>query len=130
MRAVDSYPLDAAFGCCFVLRRDERERVLDLEVDIDTLPPYGRLCISEAALRCMVVEMGWTLLTPEVQAEHDATLEALSDACVQLDELMGAMAGIVNLEAVTRAMEVAARRVAGKDSIEEWVNSLDKAERR
>lgn len=128
MRVTDSYPIDTAKGGCFVLGRYEvppGQHVLALDLDVEMLPPYGRLCLSEEAVRCMVTTMGWKLLTPEMQAEMDATQEVLADALVQLDELVEAMAGMVNLPAVERALDVAARRVAGKDSVADWVASLD-----
>lgn len=129
MRSVAAYPLDAVTGGCFVLSRwevPEGGQVLDLDIDVENLPNFGRLCLSEDAVRTMVTALGWKLLTPEVEAEMDATQEVLSDALVQLDELVEAMAGMVNLPAVERALDVAARRVSGKDSIQEWVDSLDR----
>ena len=133
MRAVPAYPPGVATGGCFITGRYEvgvNERVLDLEVEIDNLPPFGRLCLCEPILQGMVTEMGWRLVTPELQAEHDDLVVELAETHEQLAELMAAMAGIVNLPMVEHAMSVAARKVAGKESVHEWIDSLPKAERR
>jgi hypothetical protein len=127
MRAVDHYPPDTVTGACFVLGRFELapgEMVVDLDRDLEFLPAVGRLCVSEDAVREMNRTLGWRLWTEEAQVEFDATLEALSDVIAQRDELMDAVAGMVNLPAVERALEVAARQIAGKDSIAEWIDTL------
>lgn len=133
MHAAPAYPYDAVGGGCFITGRyqfDEGERCLDLDVDLDALPPYGRLVLSERAIKGMVVELGWTLLTPEL-TEHIDTLEAeLSELRSQLDELSDAMAGMVDVPAVRKALDVVARRVGGKDSLDEWLETLPKVNRR
>ncbi|MET0578241.1 MAG: hypothetical protein ABW122_06255 [Ilumatobacteraceae bacterium] len=56
MQARNAYPLDAVTGGCFVTRRYEivpGERIVDLDCDLDTLPAWGRLCVSEQAVRLM-----------------------------------------------------------------------------
>src|SRR4051812_44307088 len=130
MHATDRYPVNAVKGGCFLLGRYEvgpGHKVMDLDTDLDDLPMHGRLCISEDAVESMVGALGWHLWTQERQDELDAANGALLDACGQLDELMAAMAGLLNIPQVEHAMSVAARKVAGKESVTEWIDSLPKA---
>jgi len=56
MQTRAAYPTDAVTGGCFVTRRYEiapGERIVDLDVDLDTLPAWGRLCVSELGVRMM-----------------------------------------------------------------------------
>lgn len=56
MQARNAYPTDAVTGGCFVTRRYEiapGEKVCDLDIDLDTLPAWGRLVVSELAVRLM-----------------------------------------------------------------------------
>lgn len=132
MRTWDHYPFDSVKGGCFVLGRYEvprGEKVLDLDIDMDSLPQFGRLCLSEAAVRCMVVELGWELLTPQLSAHLDSLQSEVDDLRAQLDELSDAMVGMVDVPAVRAALEVVARRVAGKDSVGEWLETLPKVGR-
>ena len=71
MRALDAYPHDAVIGTCFVTGRyevAEGEQVLDTGVDVESLPMFGRLCLSEPAVRDMVGTLGWQIATPELSS--------------------------------------------------------------
>lgn len=73
MQARPAYPLDAVTGGCIVTRRYEvapDEQICDLDVDLDTLPAWGRLCVSELGVRMMANCLGLNIVEP-------GTLEAL-----------------------------------------------------
>lgn len=56
MQPRPAYPVDAVTGGCFVTRRYEiapGEQICDLDCDLDALPPWGRLCVSELGIRMM-----------------------------------------------------------------------------
>jgi hypothetical protein len=129
MRRVEGYPVDAAMGGCFIRRMhaESGEFVLDTDVDLDDLPTYGRLCLSAPAIQSMVTAMGWELLTPEMRDEHEATVEALSDKCQEVAELIEAVDAMVNVAAIQHAVEVVARRSSDRESIGSWVESLEPA---
>jgi uncharacterized protein YunC (DUF1805 family) len=133
MRAVGRYPSDAVKGGCFILGRYEvrpGEQVIDTQIAVEDLPAFGQLCISADAVRSMCGDFGWALVTDEL-AEEMAGLMTTNEALrAQIDELINAMAGMVNLPAVERALDIAARKVAGKESIQEWVDTLPRAVRK
>src|SRR3954463_5195964 len=73
MRRVDAYPQDAVTGSCFVTGDYQPGEIVDLEIYLDALPPYGRLCVSSKAVRDMVTALGWAWPS----AEQESQLEAL-----------------------------------------------------
>jgi hypothetical protein len=127
MRRVEGYPHDTVTGGCFIRRQHaaQGEYVLDTDIDLDDLPTYGRLCLSAEAIQAMVAAMGWKLLTPEMEAVHEATIEALSDKCNEVAELIEAVDAMVNVAAIQHAVEVVNRRTADRASIGSWVESLE-----
>ena len=61
MQARPAYPVDAVTGGCFVTRRYEiepGEMIVDLDTDLDALPAWGRLCVSELGVRMMANCLG------------------------------------------------------------------------
>lgn len=61
MQARPAYPADTVTGGCFVSRRYEiapGEQICDLDTDLDTLPAWGRLCVSELGVRMMANCLG------------------------------------------------------------------------
>jgi hypothetical protein len=75
MQLRDRFPVSAVIGCDFVSRSSELgpgERVVDLDVDLDTLPAWGILCISEATVRNMMALLGF---------DYDPDLAANLKAC-------------------------------------------------
>jgi hypothetical protein len=61
MQARPAYPVDAVTGGCFVTRRYELapgELICDLDTNLDALPAWGRLCVSELGVRVMANCLG------------------------------------------------------------------------
>jgi hypothetical protein len=61
MQSRPAYPLDAVTGGCFVTRRYEiapGEQICDLDCDLEALPAWGRLCVSELGVRMMANCLG------------------------------------------------------------------------
>lgn len=71
MRGIDAYPHDAVTGCCFVTGDYSPGEIVDLEIYLDALPPYGRLCVSGKAVRDMVTALGWTWPSKEQDSEFN-----------------------------------------------------------
>lgn len=70
MQVRTAFPLDAVTGGDFVTRRyevGEGDRVVDLDIDLDGLPAWGRLCLHEQTVQLMMTALGW---------EHDPHLAA------------------------------------------------------
>lgn len=133
MRLEPAYPPDTVTGACFVtghwqLRPDEQ--VIDLDIYVDALPPLGRLVISEKAVEQFMNLLGWERADPKMESALEVALEEVELLRGQFDELVEAVEAMVNLPAVNRAIEVAARRVGSKDSLDEWLETLPKAGRR
>lgn len=77
MRRSDAYPHDALTGSCFITGDYSTDEIVDLEIYVDALPPYGRLCVSGKAVRDMVTALGWTWPSAEQDAQLDELLEEL-----------------------------------------------------
>lgn len=62
MQTRPSYPTDTATGACFITGRYEvpdGEVVIDLDLDVETLPAWGRLCLSQLAVELLMQQLGW-----------------------------------------------------------------------
>jgi hypothetical protein len=62
MQVRDAFPTDACTGADFITGRYEvepGERIVDLDVDLDALPAWGRLCVHERTVRLMMTALGW-----------------------------------------------------------------------
>lgn len=71
MERRDHYPTDTVTGGCFLTGDYATdEGVVDLNVNLDTLPAWGRLCISPKAVRGLVTTLGW-----ELRSEADSKLK-------------------------------------------------------
>ena len=129
MRRCEGYPIDVATGGCFIRRQhaEPGEYTLDTGVELDDLPRFGRLCLSAEAIKAMVVEMGWDLWLPELREQWDRDREELALLRAHNEELVEAVEAMINLPAVHRAVEVAVRRGADKESIGEWIETLERA---
>jgi hypothetical protein len=61
MQLRDRYPVDAVGGGDFVTGNstiEPGERIVDLDVDLDALPMWGRLCVHERTVRLMADLLG------------------------------------------------------------------------
>lgn len=61
MHAVDRFPVYAVGNACLIAPYHELEpgeQVIDLDLEVEMLPPSGRLCISEHGVRQMAQELG------------------------------------------------------------------------
>lgn len=71
MQLRDRFPVDAVTGGDFATGRWEiepGERVVDLDVDLDALPAWGRLCLHERTVRLMMNTLGWNY-DPEISSK-------------------------------------------------------------
>ena len=108
MRRSDVYPHDALTGSCFVTGDyDPSQGVVDLEIYVDALPVYGRLCLSPKAVRDMVTCLGWEW--PSAELEQQVLDVAVDNVRLREENqrLRKAMAGIL------RAAELA--------KLEDWM---------
>lgn len=71
MQLRDRYPDDTVGGCCLVTHRSSEldEPIVDLDTYVETLPPFGRLCISASGVRLLMGMLGWELPSDEEIAE-------------------------------------------------------------
>jgi hypothetical protein len=81
MQQRQGYPFDALTGGCFISGDySTAEPIIDLDIYMETLPPFGRLCVSAKAVRMLVTAMGWELMSEE-------TAEALVDSGHEIKRL-------------------------------------------
>jgi len=106
MQLRDHYPSDTAVGACFITGDySTDDGIIDLDLWLDTLPPFGRLCVSAKAVVMMMSTLGWEL-PPENVAEANRRLnednKALKHANAKLrDALDHALSARAVLEEVT-----------------------------
>jgi len=97
MRASDVYPHDALTGSCFVTGDyDPSHGIVDLEIYLDALPPFGRLCVSGTAVRDMVTCLGLQWPDADIEAELVAALEESARLRAENVRLRKAIARIVD----------------------------------
>lgn len=73
------------------------ERVVDIDVDIEALPGFGRVMFKESTVRLMAELIGWKA-PDEKAAKKLAKVEAERDAVIaERDMLRAALNGIVNV---------------------------------
>lgn len=103
MQLRHAYPDDAVAGACFVTGDyDPTPGVIDLDIFVDSMPPWGRLCLSAKAVRDMVVTLGWTWPSDDVL---DANVELADEARVLREEnqrLRNALAHILDAKTLAR----------------------------
>lgn len=59
MQRRPAYPADTATGACFITGNyDPSEGIVDLDLYLDVLPAFGRLCVSPIAVRMMAQTLG------------------------------------------------------------------------
>jgi len=71
MQKRDAYPADTVTGSCFITGDyDPSEGVVDLDINLDVLPPWGRLCVSPKAVRMLVTTLGLQWPDADVTARN------------------------------------------------------------
>ena len=66
MQKRDAYPTDSVKGACFLTGDySTDEGIIDLDTFVDSMPPYGRLCVSPKAVRMLVQVLGWDSMASE-----------------------------------------------------------------
>lgn len=97
MQRRDQYPNDSVTGGCFVTGDyDPTGGVIDLDIFVDSMPPWGRLCLSPKAVRDMVTTLGWTTLADsQLVAEYEALVVANEKLVEENRRMRAAVAHIV-----------------------------------
>jgi hypothetical protein len=57
----NQFPSYATKNCDFVTGQRKEGRILDLQIDVETLPAVGMLCVHENTVKVMVTKLGWKL---------------------------------------------------------------------
>jgi len=108
MHVVTRFPVYAVGNACLVAPFHELEpgeRVIDLDVEVDMLPPSGRLCISEHGVRLMAKELGLEISDGHEVDELWAANQRLND---ENDELREAIAQIFDVAKFVNLAQVLA----------------------
>ena len=99
MQLFDTYPPYAVGGSCFITKDYDvsgGKKVISLDVDVDSLPAHGMLCISEEAVRQLNVILGWDA-NEEGAAQRkalQARVKELEAEVAELDKIRAAIAGM------------------------------------
>ena len=91
MKVRATFPAYATKNCDFVTGQRKEGRVLDLQVDVETLPPVGMLCVHENTVKAMVAKLGWKLEKDDELADAEAQVLDLKAQLVNLQEIVAAL---------------------------------------
>lgn len=80
MQLRDVYPVDTVGGSCLITGNSTvKGAIVDLDLDVETLPAWGRVCISAEGVRLMIRCLGWELLEPDMAENMDALRSQVDD---------------------------------------------------
>jgi hypothetical protein len=103
MQLRDRYPYDTLTGACLVTGSSAvGEPIVDLDLDVETLPAWGRLCISAQGVRLLNTCLGWNV-DPTVDDQLDqlrAERDELEEANHQLTEKLRTIADALRVSEV------------------------------
>lgn len=111
MQARPAYPVDAVTGGCFVTRRYEiadGELICDLDCDLEALPAWGRLCVSELGVRMMANCLGIEIPDRDVIRENEELVAANDALSRENDELREAVAQVFDVAKIVNLAQVLA----------------------
>lgn len=94
MKTLTAFPIDTATGACLITRKGDPAkvgRIIQLDVDMEQMPRYGVLCISEKGVEILVAQLG-------MKVDHGNTqdLQTLNDMLrAELTELRAALRNVL-----------------------------------
>jgi hypothetical protein len=103
MQLLDAFPAHAVTGADFVTGVYEikpGEHVVDLQVDLDTLPAWGVLCLHETTVKLMMAALGWKF-DPKLHAKVQQQAAEIDRLRRVNKQMRDALVGVV--EAATEA---------------------------
>lgn len=102
------YPDDVLTGGCFISGDySTAEPIVDLDIYVETLPPFGRLCVSAKGVRMLVAAMGWELMSDFQREEYDEAHAEVDRLTVENRALRGALAKLIDVAALVDLVKVA-----------------------
>jgi hypothetical protein len=96
MKVLGRFPTGAVRNADFVTGRRKDGRVVDLQVDVETLPPVGVLVVHEDTVRNMVKKLGWEIQEGDALAKAEARVAELQAELEDIRKVMSDIAGYVN----------------------------------
>ncbi len=97
MRVHNEWPRAAARNADFITTRRLPGKVLSLEVDVESLPPVGILCVHEDTVFAMAKKIGLPVQSVKTQqkiVDERAELDDLREENSKLREVIGILDGI------------------------------------
>jgi hypothetical protein len=92
MKVRATFPAYATKNCDFVSgQRLKTGRILDLQVDVETLPPVGMLCVHENTVKMMVTKLGWKLDNDDALDHAECQVLELKEQLAGMQEIIGKM---------------------------------------
>tara|TARA_R110000744_G_scaffold175325_2_gene294022 strand:+ start:2672 stop:2965 length:294 start_codon:yes stop_codon:yes gene_type:complete len=96
MKVLGRFPSYAVRNADFVTGRRKEGRVVDLQIDVETLPAVGMLVIHEDTVLNMVKKLGWTIAEPGVLEKANKRVSELELELAGMKSTMADIAGYVN----------------------------------
>ena len=91
MKVAARFPVHACRNADFVTGRSQPGRVVDLQVDIETLPAIGMLCIHEDTVKQMVHKLGWKIEQEDALATAMFEVDGLKEQLKAVQQIVGQM---------------------------------------
>ena len=92
MKVRAQFPTYATKNCDFVTgQRPKTGRILDLQVDVETLPAVGMLCVHENTVKAMVAKLGWNLENDDALAHAESQVIELEEQLETVRQIVGQM---------------------------------------
>lgn len=106
MQVRDRYPVDAVTGGCIITGDySTNEPIVDLDLDVEVLPPFGRICISAKGVRLMCRALDWDI-DPDLPEQRDALQAQVDDLEAENRDLRSKLQAIADIFKVSQIMSV------------------------
>jgi hypothetical protein len=104
MQLRNAFPLDTVTGACLVTGSSDLKHgpIVDLDLDLETLPAWGRICISAQGVRLLNTCLGWNV-DPTIDDQLDqlrAERDELEEENHQLKEKLRTIADALRVSEV------------------------------
>jgi hypothetical protein len=98
MQRRDAYPIDTVTGACFITGDySTDEGIVDLDLYLDVLPAFGRMCVSAKAVRMMVQVLGWEWPSEDWELERGVMADELERLRTENFRMRKALTKIVDV---------------------------------
>jgi len=99
MKTLEAFPIDTATGACLILRKSDPAkvgRIVQLDVDLEGMPPFGVLCISEKGVEVLNAQLDLKVVPKGTRDEVKVKNAELESMRADNDQLRAALRDVFN----------------------------------